>query len=173
MLLSSVACAFVACAAVQFPEVVIPRASVGNAQNLFNANDRGTVAFIGGSITEMEGYRPRMVNDLRKRFPKASLSVIASGVSSTCSDTGAFRFEEDILSQGVPDLLFLEFAVNDTQDGFATILPDAKAKETRSVRAMEGIIRHARRINPAMDIIMVLVDTIMLFMILPPKPFYK
>jgi hypothetical protein len=44
------------------------------------------------------------------------------------------------------DLLFLEFAVND--DG-------EPAPDNRRVRAMEGIVRHARQLNPKLDIVMV------------------
>lgn len=120
--------------------------SLQNARTIFTRTGRGTVAFLGGSITEREGYRPLVCADLKKRYPKTSFTFIPAGISSTCSSTGAFRLDRDILSKGKIDLLFVEFAVNDDQDGHFS--------RERCIRGMEGIIRHARLNNPAIDIVM-------------------
>ena len=93
-----------------------------------------TVAFLGGSITEMNGFRPRVMKLLREKYPDVAFTEIASGLSSTCSDAGAFRLEEDVLAKGVPDLFVVEAAVNDDQDGHFS--------EEHSVRGMEGTVRH-------------------------------
>ena len=106
---------------------------------------QGRVAFIGGSITEMEGYRPLVMDSLRKRFPDTRFDVVSAGVASTCSTTGAFRFKEDVLDKGPIDLLFVEFAVNDDQD--------AHHDRVHCIRGLEGIIRQARLANGWMDII--------------------
>ena len=129
-----------------FGDKVRLRGDFQNARILFERTGKGTVAFLGGSITEMNGYRPMVCELLRKRFPKTDFTFIPAGISSTCSTTGAFRFGDDVLGQGPVDLLFVEFAVNDDQD----------ARHTREacVRGMEGIVRHARQANPAMDIVM-------------------
>ncbi|MBO7166813.1 MAG: hypothetical protein J6V88_04725, partial [Kiritimatiellae bacterium] len=144
--------------AVEFPQVVIQREAIKNSQHLFYQNRWGTVAFLGGSITEMNGYRPLVMEVLKKRFPNANLKCINAGISSTCSDTGAFRLETDVLLKDniVPDLLFVEYAVNDDQDGFAVTTEDKEVVALRARRSMEGIIRHARMANPNMDIVMVL-----------------
>ena len=84
-----------------------------NSPIKFISANTGTVAFMGGSITEMEGYRPLVCEQLQKRFPKTRFTFINAGISPTTSTTGAFRFEHDVLSKGPIDLLFLEFAVND------------------------------------------------------------
>lgn len=118
-----------------------------NAESVFVREGKGTVAFLGGSITEMGGYRPRVMNRLRQKFPKCAFTEIAAGVSSTCSDTGAFRLQRDVLSKGKPDLFFVEFAVNDDQDGHFT--------EEHAIRGMEGIVRQVRTANPCCDIVMV------------------
>ena len=55
---------------------------------------RQTVAFLGGSITEMNGFRPRVMKLLRAKYPEIAFTEIASGLSSTCSDAGAFRLED-------------------------------------------------------------------------------
>ena len=103
-----------------------------------------TVAFIGGSITEMAGYRVMVEEYLTQRFPDTHFTFINAGIASTCSTTGAFRLARDVLSAS-PDLLFVEFAVNDDQD--------AGHAERECRRGMEGILRAARMSNPSMDIV--------------------
>lgn len=105
----------------------------------------GRVAFIGGSITEMDGYRPMVSDILKKRFSETAFDFVNAGIASTCSTTGAFRLASDVLAGGAPDLLFIEFAVNDDQDAAHT--------RTECISGLEGIIRHARRANPKMDIV--------------------
>ncbi|MDR2115895.1 MAG: SGNH/GDSL hydrolase family protein [Planctomycetaceae bacterium] len=109
--------------------------------------DSAHVAFMGGSITEMDGYRPMVCEMLQKRFPNTRFTFTAAGLSSTCSMTGAFRLEQDVLSKGQVDLFFVEFAVNDDQD--------AHHSEQTAIRGMEGIIRHVRIHNPHAGIIMI------------------
>jgi len=152
-LLIAVACAFVACAASSaetasrpFGDKVGLRGTFTNARLKFERTGKGTVAFLGGSITEMNGYRPMVCEILQKRFPKTEFTFISAGISSTCSTTGAFRLGTDVLGKGPVDLLFVEFAVNDDQDGHHT--------RAECIRGMEGIVRHARQANPDMDIVM-------------------
>ncbi len=122
------------------------RGDFNNCRIEFEKNKRGHVAFIGGSITEMEGYRPKVCAMLKKRFPETVFNFTQAGISSTCSDTGAFRLQRDVLSQGPLDILFVEFAVNDDQD--------AKQDYNDALRGMEGIIAQARKHNPKVDIVM-------------------
>lgn len=129
-----------------FGDKVCLRGSFQNARITFERTGKGTVAFLGGSITEMEGYRPMVCDILRKRFPKTVFTFIPAGISSTCSTTGAFRLGTDVLGKGNVDLLFVEYAVNDDQD--------AHHSREMCIRGMEGIIRHARQVNPTMDIVM-------------------
>ena len=44
---------------------------------------------MGGSIAEMEGYRPIMMEALKRRFPDTAFQFTNAGVASTCSTTGA------------------------------------------------------------------------------------
>lgn len=121
------------------------RGSLANSLIQFRDKKTGTIAFIGGSITEMNGYRPMVVESLKKRFPDTKFKFIDAGIASTCSTTGAFRFSRDVLSHGEIDLLFVEFAVNDDQD--------ARLSRQQSIRGMEGLIRLARQHNPDVDIV--------------------
>ena len=121
------------------------RGSLANARLQFERTKKGHVAFIGGSITEMEGYRPLGCAILKRRFPSTEFNFTAAGISSTCSTTGAFRLQSDVLSKGPVDLFFIEFAVNDDQD--------AHHDRRECIRGLEGILRQARRHNPKMDIV--------------------
>jgi lysophospholipase L1-like esterase len=122
------------------------RGDMRNSRIQFEQHMRGHVAFIGGSITEMAGYRPKVCAMLKERFPETKFTFTDAGISSTCSDTGAFRLERDVLSKGPLDLFFVEFAVNDDQDGVVSY-DDA-------LRGMEGVIAQARAHNPYVDIVM-------------------
>jgi lysophospholipase L1-like esterase len=121
------------------------RGSFDNCRLRFEREKKGHVAFIGGSITEMNGYRPMVCEALKKRFPQTEFTFTAAGISSTCSTTGAFRLQSDVLSKGPVDLFFIEFAVNDDQD--------AGHARRECIRGMEGIVRQALKHNPNMDIL--------------------
>ncbi len=132
--------------AAPFGDNVIACGSLDNARIKFSRGGKATVAFLGGSITEMNGYRPMVCEILQKRFPETEFTFVVAGISSTCSTTGAFRLERDVLNKGKVDMLFVEFAVNDDQDAHHT--PE------NCIRGMEGVIRHVRMVNPEMDIVM-------------------
>jgi len=121
------------------------RGSLENSRAVFERSAKGHVAFIGGSITEMNGYRPMVCQNLQRRFPGTRFLFTDAGISSTTSTTGAFRLQEDVLARGPVDLLFLEFAVNDDQDGHHS--------RQECIRGMEGIVRHLRKHNPNADVV--------------------
>lgn len=124
---------------------VILRGSYDNSLLQFKEKKSGRVAFMGGSITQMNGYRPMVAAGLKKLFPETEFDFINAGISSTCSTTGAFRLRSQVLEKGRVDLFFIEFAVNDDQDAGHTF--------RECTRGMEGIIRQARREQPKMDIV--------------------
>lgn len=122
------------------------RSHLDHSRAKFQQQKQGTVAFIGGSITEMgdRGHSGMVERFLQQRFPETEFNFVNAGISSTCSTTGAFRLTRDVLNHK-PDLLFIEFAVNDDQD--------AEHARRDCIRGMEGIIRQARNSNPKMDIV--------------------
>lgn len=121
------------------------RGSLANAYLKFTKEKKGCVAFLGGSITEMRGWRDMVKEDLKQRFPDTDFNFIEAGISSTGTTPHSFRFENDVLQKGMPDLLFVEAAVNDDTNHFNYM---------QQTRGMEGVVRHARSANPDMDIIM-------------------
>jgi len=120
------------------------RSKMHNAQIVFEREKKGRIAFLGGSITANGGWRDSICAYLQKRFPETQFEFIAAGIPSFGSTPGAFRFERDVLAKGKVDLLFEEAAVNDRVNGFGP--------ETQ-ILGMEGIVRHARESNPAIDIV--------------------
>lgn len=121
------------------------RSSLANSYLKFTREKKGCVAFLGGSITEMNGWRTQIKEDLQQRFPDTEFTFVEAGIASTGTTPGAFRLVNDILQHATPDLLFTEAAVNDDTNHFNYV---------EQTRGMEGIVRHALTANPEMDIVM-------------------
>jgi lysophospholipase L1-like esterase len=115
----------------------------GGLPNVFAKLKRGgevRIGYFGGSITAQEGWRPKTLKWFQEQFPAAKVSQINAAIGGTGSDLGVFRLQRDVLD-AKPDLLFVEFAVNDGGTS-----PD------QIYRCMEGIVRQTLRANPATDI---------------------
>lgn len=115
----------------------------GGLPNVFRKLKTGgpvKVAYLGGSITEQKGWRAQSREWLQKKYPDAQVTEINAAIGGTGSDLGVFRVENDVL-RGKPDLLFVEFAVN-----------DSGASPERIAKAMEGIVRKTWRVLPETDI---------------------
>lgn len=97
------------------------------------------VGYLGGSITAANGWRVKSLKWLQEQYPAARLSEINAAIGGTGSDLGVFRANQDVISKK-PDLLFIEFAVNDGG-------PAEKIQ-----RCMEGIVRQAWTADPTTDI---------------------
>lgn len=121
------------------------RGSLHNSFIKFERERRGRVAFIGGSITEMVGWKDMMEQQLQQRFPFTAFEFVEAGISSTGSTPGAFRLDNDVLSKGKIDLLFIDGSANDMTNGFTP---------GEQVRGVEGEIRHALEVNPETDIVL-------------------
>ena len=121
------------------------RHGLTNSYYKFIKEKKGCVAFLGGSITEMRGWKEQIKEDLHQRFPDTDFMFIDAGIGSTGSVPHSFRIMQDVFEKGTPDLMFVEAAVNDF-----TNTPD----HVQQLYGMEGIIRHARMVNPYMDILM-------------------
>jgi sialidase-1 len=121
------------------------RKGLPNAFRVFNHQKTATVAFLGGSITNAPGWRDSVCITLQRRFPNTSFHFIAAGIPSLGSLPHAFRLQRDVLDSGKVDLLFLEAAVNDEVNGTDSLT---------QLRALEGMVRHAKRDQPNMDIVL-------------------
>jgi len=121
------------------------RGNMDNCRIKFEHEKRGRVAFLGGSITFMHGWRDQVCDYLHQKFPETKFDFINAGIPSTGSTPGAMRLVRDVLSKGAVDLLFEEAAVNDATNGISPQI---------QLRGMEGIIGHALSTNPNMNIVM-------------------
>ena len=72
------------------------------------------IVFIGGSLTQ--GGSGSWIAEVKKmfaeKFPDKNIVCYNAGVGGTTSVLGAVRYKEDVLSYD-PDLVFVEFSVND------------------------------------------------------------
>lgn len=85
-----------------------------------------TIGFLGGSITEGRGaaniqdcYVSQVYKWWYDTFPQSKVNVINAGLGGTSSYLGVHRVGDEILSHD-PDLVFIEFAVNDTLEKTCT-----------------------------------------------------
>ena len=53
--------------------------------------------FMSTAACNSNGYRPLVQEILKKRFPNTAFTFINAGIGSTCSNTGAFRLDRDVL----------------------------------------------------------------------------
>ena len=133
-----------------FPLVIAqecrPRAGLPNfmakARGVFGSGERPEikVAYLGGSITAQPGWRVKSLAHFKQAYPAVKFTEINAAIGGTGSDLGVFRVQQDVLSKQ-PDLLFVEFAVN-----------DGGAAPEQIIRCMEGIVRQTWRTNPDCDI---------------------
>lgn len=102
--------------------------SLGNPARIQKAIDKAragediTIAYIGGSITEGPDVKPaeRYVTLSYHEFEDTycaggTVTCVNAGLSGTPSNLGCIRLQRDVLDH-TPDIVFVEFAVNDSQD---------------------------------------------------------
>ena len=102
-----------------------------------NAGVTVKIAYLGGSITAANGWRPRTLAWFKQQWPSANVEEINAAISGTGSDYSACRVQGDVLSKQ-PDLVFLECRVN-----------GGGGYEKQSV---EGLVRQIWQANPTCDI---------------------
>jgi len=127
------------------------RAGLGRSFGHLKKTGSLTIGYFGGSITAGSGaskpnetsYRALTTKWFRDTFPGAKITEVNAAIGGTGSDLGAFRCQRDLLDN-LPDLVFVEFAVN-----------DGGANPERIERSMEGIVRQIWRANPAADIVFI------------------
>ena len=82
------------------------------------------VVLFGGSITQSSG--DCIFDWLRQKFPKSAISIHNSGLAGTGSSLGVFRLERDVIAYD-PQLVFIEFCVNDRERGDAEVIRDLES----------------------------------------------
>lgn len=145
-LLSAITLVIAVSAAAYENKASIPFAARGGLPNVAARLAEGNpvkIAYFGGSITSQNGWRPQTLKYLQTKYPKSEISQIHAAIGGTGSSLGVLRVNYDVI-RFKPDLVFVEFAVNDH---------GAKVDEIH--RCMEGIVRQIWRELPETDIIFV------------------
>ena len=110
----------------------------------YSKDDVLNVAFFGGSITAMDGWRVYTTDWIKKKFPNAN--CYNASIGGTGSQYGWTRLNKDVISKN-PDIVFVEFAVNDSTS--------ATTKQY-----MESIVRNLNGLNKKPVIIFVYTTSI-------------
>ena len=113
------------------------------------------IVYLGGSVTEGVGVTNhdadswralvgKYFDDLGEKYGKTVTNINAA-IGATGSYFGAYRLYQDgLFEKGVPDVLFIEFSINDVYDSLSG--DDA-------ARYYESIIRQSYKANPYIQII--------------------
>lgn len=109
-----------------------------------------TIGYYGGSITEGAGassdatcWRGRTTTWFKENYPDCEIREIQAAIGGTGSSLGIFRCDRDLLAKK-PDLVFMEYSVNDGCGDYDEITADS-----------ETIVRKIYDSNPYADIIYV------------------
>lgn len=70
-----------------------------------------TIAYLGGSITQQESWRPKTTQWFKDKFKNCNITEVNIGLSGTNADLAVCRIDKDTLTYN-PDLVFIEYAVN-------------------------------------------------------------
>jgi lysophospholipase L1-like esterase len=125
--------------------IVVPQ-SIGRSLEKLRKEKNLKIAYFGGSISSgrsvADSWRARTTAWFRKRAPEAKITEV-DATAEGGSEYGAFRIRKDLIETD-PDLVFIEFAVD-----------DAGRDEQRTLRSFEGIVRHFWTVNPWAEIVIV------------------
>ncbi|GAB6119460.1 SGNH/GDSL hydrolase family protein [Dysgonomonas termitidis] len=116
------------------------RGGLPNFMSKANKSNSLRIAYLGGSITEQNGWRIYSLEWFKQLFSKTEFIEINAAIGGTGSDLGAYRLEDQVLKFS-PDLVFVEFCVNDNG-----------VSPGRIIRSMEGIVRQIWKKDPTTDI---------------------
>lgn len=96
--------------------------------------EKTTIAYLGGSITEgylvnaNQNYAIRTTKYLQEKFQNPLIERVNAGLSGTSSTIGLLRVQQDVLSSK-PDMIILEFAVNDSTDAVSKMAYESLVTE--------------------------------------------
>ncbi len=120
------------------------RGGIGNFIGKLRQGRPVTVVYFGGSITQGTSYRPAFTEWLRSQYPTSTITEVNAAIGGTGSNLGVYRLERDVLKHR-PDLVFVEFALNDG---------DRSSVEPERVAAnVEAIVRGIRDRDLNTDIV--------------------
>ncbi len=122
-----------------------PRGGIPNLAAKLAANKPVTIACFAGGSHAQGGWFRAFTDDLRKRHPGADVRAILADIHGGArgSAFSLYRLGHDVLRHQ-PDLIFVDFASDDTESDPQRIWP-----------AVEGMVRQALRADPNTDLVFV------------------
>ena len=112
------------------------------------------IVYFGGSVTAGYGstnaaysWRGLSMKWFSEKFPDANINFINTAIGESGTYLGTFRVKQDVINKN-PDLLFIEYAINDTYKG---------SSKDQAALQYETIVREVRTALPNCDIVTLLV----------------
>ena len=136
------------------------RGSLANTYRKLTQDKSLKVMYFGGSLTNGYGcsdndktmsWRVQSSQWFEENFPEAEIETINAAIGESGTLLGTYRVQEDIIAQQ-PDLVFVEYAINDRYTASAQGLDDAQAKEMAASQ-YETIVREIKQALPDCDIV--------------------
>ncbi len=137
-----------------YSDSITYRTPLTNTYNKLTRDKELTVVYFGGSLTNgygcadihTESWRAKSGAWLQTNFPDASIKLIDTAIGESGTHLGVYRVQRDVIGNK-PDLLFVEYAINDLYD---------KAGQELAALRFETIVREVRCALPECDIVTVL-----------------
>ena len=130
-------------------ESLVYRGDTSKVKRVIEKAYRGediVVAFLGGSITQgcnatnhENCYANKTYLWFKNRFPEINVKYINAGIGATGSIIGVHRVEEQVLSKN-PDIVFVDFAVNDKDNKYNKIAYDSLIRRILSHNSKPALI---------------------------------
>ncbi len=109
------------------------------------AGEKVNVAYLGGSITEgylvniRKNYAYKTMSWMREFFGNDRIIYNNAGLSGTSSTIGLLRVQQDVLDKA-PDLVFVEFAVNDGNDSTSRMMYESLVKRLLTSETAPAVV---------------------------------
>ena len=135
-----------------YKETEGPKWNFDNTYYKLTKEKKLNVAYIGGSVTVGTGGDPKKdcwrvytTNWFKENFPNAEINEIDASIGATSSLWGFARYKREVIEKN-PDIIFIEFSVNDVYTGLA---------KGTSAAIMDGMIRETQKALPNCDIVVI------------------
>ncbi len=136
----------------QYANYINYRNPLSNTYKKITQDKNVNVLYFGGSVTagyggNIGGWRGITMSWFKATFPDTTFNFTNTAVGESGTFLGTYRLQDDVLSQN-PDLIFIEYAINDTYKG--------STKEEAALQ-YETVVRELKAALPNCDIITILV----------------
>lgn len=129
--------------------------TLSNTYKKLTQDKKLSIAYLGGSVTWGTGsttgnsWREIITKWFKEKYPNATINEINAAIGGTGSLYGFQRLRKDVLKRE-PDLVFIEFAMNDVYENMT---------KTKAAANIDAIIRKINAYNPEIDIILVFITS--------------